>query len=63
MRPKTISTISKLLQREVNDQKSTMLRLIESCLNACDVIKEYQELYLALEDFNGWCAEHEDEDD
>lgn len=63
MEPETISTISKLLQRAVNDKKSTMLRIIESCLNAGETIKEYQELYLALEDFNEWCAEQEDEDD
>ena len=62
MKPETISTISKLLQRAVNDKKTAMLRWIESCLNADDVIKEYQELYLALEDFNEWCAEQEGED-
>lgn len=63
MKPETISIITRILQSEVNNKKAILLRYIESCVSANKAIEEYQELFLALQDFNKWCEEQEFEDE
>lgn len=60
MKPETVSILTKLLNNEVNAKKAEMLRYIEARINADKVIKEYQEIFCALDDFSEWLEEQED---
>ena len=65
MKPETISTITMLLNNAVADREHTMMHYINGGFE-CDldkVIKDYQKIYKARNDFRNWIDEQEEDDD